>query len=131
MTCPKCGKENNQDTQFCEHCGFSKNERAWFSISEEEKQYIKTEFNSTYKKNPGINACQWILSIVFMILLIITIATGLINNSGLNDVSSTTIIFAIASTMSFIAILVIEIVSRVSRSNNFTTWLKIEKNIIK
>lgn len=131
MYCKKCGKSIKEDDVFCDKCGFNQIERAWFSLSDDEKHDIKKEFNRTFKKNPGINAGQWILSIIFMLLLFFTVGAGFINDSGLNDVSSTTIILGVLAAIVFIIIIVIEIVSRVSRSNNFTIWLKTEKNIIK
>lgn len=83
MFCSKCGKEIEQDMQFCIHCG----NKVSFPSSTEHRENKVNLSSSTKKSNSKVNKIVKIELIVFLSVIVISVIVALSSSVKQKDIS--------------------------------------------
>ena len=89
MFCKKCGMEINENSQFCQYCGFNqkddvktskrKDEKeelvSWYMLDKAYQKHLKKEFKSIYPGNGGLEALAVICYIIGFFTALYTVGS--------------------------------------------------------
>ena len=152
MYCKKCGKEINENAQFCEFCGFNQNEDvekvynkknskhnndetpiSWYQLDRQYQKNLKREFKAIYPSNAGLEGLAVICYIAGFIAALFCVGSYALK-IGDTTVSSGTFIsvpMLILTLFLFVAGTVAGYSSNHKFDKAFSSWLIATKNIIK
>lgn len=134
MYCSKCGKKINEDSKFCNFCGYElsansntiSENKSWYELTQENKDKLIKEFLKHYNKTSTKNYHKInviLLIIIIPLALIVFMRTYIGTTDGNFYLYATPLIICIG-------IYIINLMNITKENKDFNKWLK-TKGIIK